>query len=339
VSNIQDLYDKRANVFAQMEEIKARGFENAENRAAWDKAETDLDALTEQIAEAETDQKADKALAGYKAKQESERKSDDDSPKAKYARAFGEFLRNGLMDMAPEDRKLVQDGFRSDPALKNAIGVGTGSAGGYTVPQGFRDVLIETLKYYGPMLTEVDSLTTETGANLQWPTNDDTANTGAILSENTQVTQQDLTLGTASLNAYMYTSKLVLASLQFLQDARTTWSSGCRRRLAERLGRIFNAQFTTGTGTAQPQGIVTGATVGVTGTGSFAATGGVAYTNLVDTVESIDPAYADAPETLWMGHQTVRRALRRSSTRRAGRCGRRTCRPGPRRCCSATRSG
>lgn len=311
MSDIQDLYNKRANVFSNMEEIKARGFKKAEDRAAWDAAETELDALTDEIGEKETDAKADKALAGYKATQE-QSKGDPDSPKAQYARAFRNFLTNGIADLEPEDRKLMQSALRKDPEFKAALGAGTSSAGGYTVPQGFRDVLIETLKYYGPMLTAVDSITTETGATLPWPTNDDTGNMGALLSENTQAGQQDTTFGQEELGAFTYTSKIILASLQLLQDSAFDLDTWLPKKMAQRLGRIFNNHFTVGTGGgSQPEGIVTGASTGVTGTGSFAATSGISYPNLVDIVESLDPAYGASNNLSWMGHQTMRKAIRK----------------------------
>ena len=161
------------------------------------------------------------------------------------------------------------------------------------------------------MLREAEVIETETGANLQWPTNDDTGNVGAILAENTQVTEQDVTMGTASLDAYMYTSKLVRVSLQLMQDSAFDFPTWLQRKLGERVGRILNQHFTTGTGTAQPDGIVTSATVGVTGTGSFATTGGISFDNVIDIIEALDPAYGGDAGLKFMGHQSVRKALRK----------------------------
>jgi HK97 family phage major capsid protein len=71
----------------------------------------------------------------------------------------------------------------------------------------FQARLVETMKAYGGILAVADVITTADGAPIQWATNNDTANIGALLSENTQVTEQDFTFGTATLGAYMYTSK------------------------------------------------------------------------------------------------------------------------------------
>jgi len=224
-----------------------------------------------------------------------------------YTAAFAAYIRNEPLSY--EQQRALQAGF--DASIKNAAGVGTGAAGGYTVPPEFRDKFVETQKWFGPMLQEAEVIYTDTGANLQWPTNDDTANVGAILAENSQVTEQDFTIGTASIDAYMYTSKLVRASLQFLQDNAINADVWLPERLGVRIGRILNQHFTTGTGTSQPDGIVTSATVGVTGTGSLASTGGVSYDNIVDLVESLDPAYGGGNGLKFMGHQSVRKALRK----------------------------
>ena len=214
-----------------------------------------------------------------------------------------------MSDLGDADRRLLRDGYVQGDQFRNAAGVSTGAAGGYTVPPAFRARIVEAMLAYGPMLQLAEVVETDSGVNLPWPTNDDTANEGAILAENTQITEQDLTLGTASLDAYVYTSKLVRVSWQLMQDS-PDFEGFLARKLGERLARIYNRHATTGTGSAQPDGIVTSATVGVTGSGSLATTGGVSYDNLVDLVESIDDAYL-AGEQRWMMHQSVRKAVRK----------------------------
>jgi HK97 family phage major capsid protein len=312
----QQLREQRANVWSQMQEVMdAASTEGrdltSEEEQKYDRLETEYDRLETVVnrqekheQRTEANSKVDRSGVVPAAE------VDDAADEKEYERVFSSFLRNGIVDMDTDDRRLLQANFKQDSSIKNAAGVGTGSAGGYSVPAAFRDTFVETLKYYGPMLQEAETIDTATGANLPWPTNDDTANVGAILAENTQVTEQDVTLGTASLDAYMYTSKLVRASLQLLND-RPDFDAWLARKLGERVGRILNAHFTTGTGTAQPDGIVTSATVGVTGTGSLATTGGVSYDNLVDLVEALDPAYGNGGGQKFMVHQSARKALRK----------------------------
>lgn len=314
---LQDLYDKRANVWSQMEAIKDRGFKDAEDRKAWDVAERELDTLTDSIEEQESTAKAARRFDNAQAqRQESEPRNEADRA---YSRAFSSYVRNGVQDMDADDRKALQAGF--DGSIKNALGVGSGAAGGYTVPPEFRDKIIETQKYYGPMINEAEILYTDSGAPLTWATNNDTGNMGALLAENSQISQQDATFGQGQLNAYVFTSKLVLASLQLLQDRPDVVDTWLPKKLGQRVGRILNNQWTVGAGGGTaPQGIVTGTSVAVTGSGSFATTGGISYNNLVDTIESLDPAYGNSSQVTgegngsglsWMAHQSARQALRK----------------------------
>ncbi len=307
------LREQRASLWERMKANLAISERTAELDAEYDRMEAECDKLDKDI------ERADRHQARGSSYDSVDRSGvvppagggdDPDTRDGAYASAFLAFLRNGTADLEPEDRKILRSGFVDGKEFKAAAGVGTGSAGGYLVPPAFRDTVVEAMKYYGPMLQLAETMETETGATMSWPTADDTGNVGAILAENTQVTEQDVTLGTADIGAYMYTSKLVRASYQLLQD-RPDFDTWLARKLGERIGRILNQHFTTGTGTAQPDGIVTSATVGVTGTGSFATTGGVAYDNLIDLVEALDPAYGAADGLRWMMHQTVRRAIRR----------------------------
>lgn len=307
------LREQRASLWERMKANLAVTDRTAELDAEYDRMEAECSTLDASIERAERHAGRAAAFDAVDRSGVVPPAGGGDDPQARdeaYARAFREFLQNGMLDMEPEDRKILRSGFRDGKEYRAAAGVGTGSAGGYAVPPEFRNVFIETMKYYGPMMDLAETITTESGANIPWPTNDDTGNVGAILAENTQVAEQDVTLGQASLDAYMYTSKLVRVSLQLLQD-RPDFDTWLARKLGERVGRILNQHFTTGTGTAQPDGIVTSATVGVTGTGSFATTGGVGYVNLVDLVESLDPAYGGGAGLRWMMHQTARRAIRR----------------------------
>lgn len=308
--DVQKLRDQRANIWEQAKALLDAGLNTAEDVQSYERMEAELDALDNRIEAAERGaQRAGRysqsvpppaAVLGGGAAIED---ADDDH----LDKVFAQFIRRGINSLGSEDRALMESRF--DTSIQNAAGVGTGAAGGYTVPAAFRDKFIEVRKAFGPMLQEAEVIETDTGANLPWPTNDDTGNMGAILAENTQVTEQDVTFGTASLDAYMYTSKLVRASLQFLQDSPNgdTWLA---RKLGERVGRILNNHFTVGTGTLQPDGIVTSATVGVTGTGSFASTGGITGDQLIDLTESLDPAYASG-DLKFMLHQTVRKAARK----------------------------
>lgn len=308
-TNLQERIDERAGIWAKMSEIMTRtgSTPTGDDAITYDKLDAAYEDVDGVIARAEKFLNIDRAnksvdRTGVVAAAEDITDEED----ARYERVFKSFLHNGLGDLEQADRVLMRSKFEQPKA---AAGTGT-TAGGYTIPPLFRDAIIQQLKYFGPMLQEAELLETSSGANIPWPTNDDTANVGAILAENTAITEQDVTLGTNSLDSYMYTSKLVRVSYQLMQD-NPKFEAWLAKRLGERLGRILNQHFTTGTGTAQPDGIVTNATVGATTSSTFALTGGVNYAALVDLVESLDPAYGGLPDLKFMGHQTARKAARK----------------------------
>lgn len=295
--NLRQLREKRAAVWAEMQNITAPADDEgrvltAEESQRWEALDTELTGLTHQIEieekrsarASESDPRTGVEGVDYRAEITIEDVPTDD----KYAAAWRAWARGGMGNLDSEQRQLMIKRFDSSPELR-AQGVGTTTAGGYFVPAEFRNTLIERQVFQGSVRSVATVITTDSGASLPWPTVDDTANVGAILAENTQVTEQDVTIGQASLDVYMYTSKLVRVSLQLLNDSAIDVDELLSRLLAARIARIQNQHFTTGTGTAQPEGIQTNATSGVTlPTGN---TTSITYDGLVDLVHSVDPAY------------------------------------------------
>lgn len=288
-----ELREQRASIWAQAQEFNDRSERgedlSVEDRTAWDRALAEIDELRSEITRRETTVALDAAFAGIDERTGRPADGGDlrgaiggtDTDKGdQYREAFEAYLRAGIAEVAPEQRELLQANFR-------AQGTATGSAGGYTVPEGFWAKVTETMKYYGGVLNVVEIINTSTGAPLPWPTNDDTANKGAILTENTQISEQDVTFGQKQLGAYTYTSKLIRVAIQLLQDSGIDIESFVARKIGERLGRIHNEHFTTGTGTNQPQGFITGATVGKTAASTTAFT----IDELIDLEHSVDVAY------------------------------------------------
>lgn len=288
--------EKRANIWNQMQEIQARAEAEgrdaltAEEREAWDRAEAELTAVSsdvermERAARLDTVQRDQVVVAG--GRQDGEGRGEED-PEAVYREAFGTFLRRGMSGLDNEQRQLMLSNHSAIEA--RAGGTSPGSAGGYFIPTDTLNKITETMKAYGGLLGAANVITTGSGNPLNWPTNDDTANVGAILSENNPVPEQDVTLGQKTLGAYTYTSKMVRLSLQLVQDDVFNVESWLTRKLGERIGRAVAAHLATGTGTGQPEGLFTNATTGKAG--ATGQTTSVTYDDLVDLQHSIDPAY------------------------------------------------
>jgi HK97 family phage major capsid protein len=186
-------------------------------------------------------------------------------------------------------------GWRLGPARPQAaLGTVPDTSGGYTVPQGFYDRLIDAEKAYGGMVDASFVFDTSSGNALPIPTDNDTTNSGAILAENpTSQPTQDVAFGAVTMNAYVYTSKLVLVSNQLLQDTAFNLDAWLAGKLGTRIARATNAHFTTGTGASQPNGVVTAGTLGYTAGNSTTSgeTTAITYDDLVELEHSVDPAY------------------------------------------------
>lgn len=180
----------------------------------------------------------------------------------------------------------------------------TTTGGGHLIADAFMARLEKSLLHYGGMLNEADIIDTATGAPLDWPTYDDTSNKGAILAINTAVADQDITFGQLTLDAYKYSSKQVKVPVELMQDSAFDINAIVADALGERLGRILNEHFTTGTGAAQPNGIVTASGVGKTG--AAGQTGSVIYDDLIDLIHSVDIAYRTQGAKFMMADSSVK---------------------------------
>jgi HK97 family phage major capsid protein len=205
--------------------------------------------------------------------------------------AFCAFLRHGVSALDEETRQVLRT-MRAREVEGRAQAAGTDTAGGYTVPQGFVAEVIETMKAYGPLNNGdlVRVLDTDSGNQIEWPTSDDTSNKGSILSENTQDSEQDITFGQKTLDAFKYTSNIIRISEELLQDSAINIGSFVARAMGERMGRIINEHMTTGSGSGEPNGIVTASTEGTTANSNSAIT----FEEILDLLHSVDPAYRSA---------------------------------------------
>ena len=286
---LRKLLEAQARTWEQMKDIRDRADENGlirgEDEESWTRANAEIDKIGQQIAEEERALRldtVDRSRLTPPTEQEEER--EEATADERYADAFAQFVRHGISDLDNEQRSVLRGGFVAGQELR-ALGVGTPSAGGYLAPTNWRDRIIAAADTIANVAAVADLVQTDSGETMAWVTEDDTANSGAILAENTQVTEQDMAWGTAQLGAYMYTSKLVRVSIQLLQDSAYDAEGRLSTALGRRIGRAQNAHFTTGTGSSQPEGIVTNAVVGKTG--ATGQTTSVTYDDLIDLELSV----------------------------------------------------
>lgn len=174
-----------------------------------------------------------------------------------------------------------------------------GSAGGYLVSDEFVRSLEVAMVAYGGMRQVSQIIRTATGGEMPWPTADDTSNTGEIIGEDSTASEADPTIGQQIWRSYLYSSKVIRVSNALLEDSAVNLAAELGMMLGERLGRIHNTHFTTGTGSNQPRGVITDATVGKTTASATAITAD----EVLDLIASVDPAYR--ANATFMCHDTI----------------------------------
>ena len=175
--------------------------------------------------------------------------------------------------------------------------VGTAAAGGNTVPTTFYGRLLEHMIESSAVLQANPTvIRTSGGEAIQIPKT--TAyGTAALTAEAAAIAESDITFGQATLNAYKY-ARLLQVSRELIEDTAVDLLGLIARDMGRSVGNALGTHLITGTGTAQPQGIVTAATAGVTG-----GTGvGGAFTadNLIDLVYSVIAPYRSSPSAAFM---------------------------------------
>jgi len=321
---IQELVDERATTFAQAEEFATRHAAGTdmspEDHQAWERALSEVDRLGTVIAtrqrtealrtrfdEIDEQSRAEAAGAGTPAGGDAGGGGDDSQA---YRAAFGSWCRNGMARLSAAEQELLHRGaVELSPDQARALGATTGgSAGGYTVPEGFWAKVTETMKYFGGAADGAEEITTSTGNKLPWATNDDTANEGYYVGENVELTNEgDIVLGQAQLEAHTLASGPARISLILIQDAAIDPEALVAKKIGERLARRSNRAFTTGDGANKPAGYVPGLTTGKTA----AATNAVTYNEIIDLEHSVDASYRATGRCRYKFHDLTLGALRK----------------------------
>ena len=200
----------------------------------------------------------------------------------------------GMSGLSSEHRQLL----RKNVVVEQRAAQATtpGSAGGFLIPTTMVKTILETMKAYGGIRQYATVINTAAGEEMQWPTNDDTGNEGELVGENKQVGETEFVFGQTTLGAYKYSSKIVRISLELLQDSAFGLDQFVARKFGQRLGRITAKHYATGTGVNQPQGLMTAATVGHTGSSATEVT----YQDYLRLKHSIDPAYRQSGSGRWV---------------------------------------
>ena len=228
----------------------------------------------------------------------------DDLPSYRDAFAALVRARGRAYEMAPEMRAALEREARAQTT--------TNAAGGYTIPEEMLAEVQRTLLAFGPMYDPgvTRELMTTGGNDMPIPTIDDTGVTAGAHTEGATLTDdggKDATFGEIRLGAFGFDTEWVKVSLELMQDSAIAMEAFISSLLGERLGRIANAQLTTGTGSGAPNGIVTASALGVTAASATAIT----FDEIIDLEHSVDPAYRAGPNVRYMLHDGTVKYVRK----------------------------
>src|SRR5690348_128171 len=348
----REVREQRATLWAQMSplvtKLNAGERLTVEDEKRYDDLDAELQPLDKELRRivSARDLAAEEA-AGADLDTRGARSSEEIDRERREADAWERYLRHGAEGLRSDDRGLLTPQHRGEPVngLETRVGpagdaaplqTSPGSQGGYLIPQGFWHNLQIALKQFGgvyPLFRQVD---TETGNQMPWPTTDPTSLVAQLLTENTQVTPQDLSFGQGMLNAFTYVAGPFLASIQVEHDSAFNVQSFVTDRIGEAIGRSQAAVAWGGTGSSQPLGLtaaITAKGAGSVGAGGWYATtaakqafrvgsntattelalGALSFDTVLDVITYVDPAYRKAGNCAWVMNDTDMQRQRKVS--------------------------
>lgn len=215
------------------------------------------------------------------------------------------YLMGGLNALSQEDLASLRE--RQTPDIRAAMSTTTGSEGGYTVATEYYRQLTEAMKLYGGIRQVARTIRTGTGAAMNFPAADATAEEGEIVGQNGSVNKADTSFENLSLEVYKYSSKSIAIPFELIQDGMFDIDAYIQALLAMRIGRITSRHFMVGSGNKQPMGLITAAQVGET----LVAGASIDYDALIDLEHSVDPVYRARPNVGWMLNDKTLRDVRK----------------------------
>ena len=176
-----------------------------------------------------------------------------------------------------------------------------------TVPKSFYDQVFDVARLVGPMLDVGNRLNTSSGEDITVPTL--TAySTATLKAAGSAIAESEPTYSSITLGAYKY-GLLIPVANELIADAGFDISAHLAEQAGNGLGYAVNAALTTGSGSSQPNGVVTAAgsgTIGGTGvSGAFTAD------NLIDLQYTLDGAARRLPGVAYMAAGATIGAMRK----------------------------
>lgn len=295
---MKDAAQKGADARAKGEDTRA-----AEYDAEFERAEKEERDLTAQIQRLERIEESERRAAAEHLADLDQRgqKPESGAKQVDYEGAFRTWFTRGAEALTPEERSLLAEKRGTSDQV-----TGTAGLGGYTVPTGFLPELERAMKDYSGIMQAARMLRTASGNVLYIPTEDDTSTVANKIGEGSSITIQDVTFAQKQLDAYKYATQTRL-SWELMQDSAFNLDAEMRSVFGTRFGRAMNNTCTVGDGTGDPNGVVTASTLGK----ETASATAITFSELIDLLHSVDPAYRMSQSAGFMMHDAVLAALKK----------------------------
>jgi HK97 family phage major capsid protein len=315
---IKEMQEKRVKAHADAMALVNNDAMTTETRAKFDAFMAEVDQLGADIRRIEAADKAEAELrkvdrpAQTAVNTPGDKKSKEEI-RADWNKAMKEVACKGV-EASREARALVTG---NAAEYRDGLTVGTLGAGGYLVPQGFVYEVDEATKFISELYANADVMDTATGNDLPWPSDNDTSNAAYIVGEAAgPVNEIDDVFSHVTFKAWKYSTGLVKVSLELLQDSAFDLPAFLAKKFAVRNARGLNPDFTSGAGSAGPQGLVYAASNGPTVVGSNnndGITGNNAHNSigsddLIALEHSVDRSYRNGAK--WMMHDSTLKSLK-----------------------------
>ncbi len=262
--NITELREKRKKLWKTMEGYldthrNSMGVLSAEDDAAYNKMEADLDSLTNEIKRMERKDAIEAEL--NKPVNEVIRENPQNA----------DAVKNGKTGRASDDyRDDFDRHLRGKKLIHNVLSEGVDADGGYLVPDEFERDIVTQLEEENVVRSLAKVITTQHERKIPVANGHSVAQWTA---ENAAYTESNPTFGQKQLDAFKLTD-LCRVSVELLQDSAFDIEDYLMKEFARAFGIAEEEAFCVGTGTNQPSGIFTsnGGTVGVTAASAAAIT-------------------------------------------------------------------
>jgi HK97 family phage major capsid protein len=208
---------------------------------------------------------------------------------------------------ARRERELLRQGASAEEL--RVLAWDTGSSGSL-VPTTLARTLYEYMEASnGIWMAPTTRINTTSGEQLEFPRLAAHAIGTQVSGQGTALGGTDPTFAKMTLNAFKYGQLVVVAS-EVVQDSGIDIASFLGRDLGRGLGRVIATDLVVGTGTNEPNGIMTA----IVGSGTI-ATGGSLITptveKLIDLQYSVNDSYRSDPSCAWLMNDSTAGTIRK----------------------------